>query len=120
MRKLIIVVTLVAAPLVAAAPAVAATADRAGSGSDDAAVMLAGSARRDLANPSVVPSTPQAREAATTQPSAVTKFGGETTTPPRHQRDDAQMAWEYAGAPAAPVARASAGSALARAPPAST
>ena len=120
MRKLIIVVTLVAAPLVAAAPAVAATADRAGSGSDDAAVMLAGSARRDLANPSVVPSTPQAREAATTQHSAATKSGGETAVLPRHHREDAQMAWTCAGAPAAPAGRAFAGSALARAPPEST
>ena len=120
MRKLIIVVTLVAAPLVAAAPAVAATADRAGSGSDDAAVMLAGSARRDLTNPSVAPSTPQAREAATTPHSLATESGGDTAAAPRHHHDDAQMAWAYAGAPAAPVARASAGSALARAPPAST
>ena len=120
MRKLIIVVTLVAAPLVAAAPAVAATADRAGSGSDDAAVMLAGSARRDLTDPPIAPPAPQAREAATPQHSLATKSGDETAAAPRHQRDDAQMAWECAGAPTATVARAYAGSALARAPPAST
>ena len=117
MRKLIVVVTLVVAPLAAAAPAVAATADRAGTRSDDAAVVTVGSARRDLRDPPFASPAPQARLAATAQPSAATKSGGDTAMLPRRPRDDVHVSWEYAGAPATPVAQASAGSALARAPP---
>ena len=117
MRKLIVVVTLVVAPLAAAAPAAAAAADRASTGSDDAAVVTVGSARQDLSDPPIASPAPQARQAVTTQHSAATKSGGDTAVLPRRPRDDVRASWECAGAPGAPVARASAGSALARAPP---
>jgi len=64
------------------------------------------------------PPASQAREAATSRQSVETKGGGEAATLPRHHRDDAETASACVGVPAAPSDRVSAGSALARAPPA--
>ena len=119
MRKLIVVVMLVVAPSVAATPAAAATAGRPAAGSDDAAVVREGLARDGRAHPPSAPSTPQARKAATPLQSDDTESDGETAVVPRHHHHDAEAAASCAEAPAAPVARASAGNALARAPPAS-
>ena len=118
MRKLIIIVTLVAAPVVAAAPAIA-TAGHQATVSSAAAVVTVGPAREGLAYPPSAPPAPQARDAATPRQSADTKSGGETAVVPRHLRADAKSVSACAAAPAAPAAKTAAGCAKARAPPGS-
>jgi hypothetical protein len=118
MRKLIVAVTLATAPLVAAAPAPATAGHRVAVG-DDAAVVTAGLARDGLTHPPSAPPAPQARDAATPRKSGETKSRGETAVLPRHPHDDAETASASAGKPAVPAARTLAGSASARAPPAS-
>lgn len=116
MRKLIVVVTLIATPLVAAAPA-AATAGHQATVSSAAAVVTVGPARDGLAYPPSAPPAPQARDAATPRQSDDVKFGGETAVLPRRHHYGAESAAACATAPAAPVAKAAAGCAKARAPP---
>jgi len=118
MRKLIVVVTLIATPLVAAAPAAATAGHQATVGSA-AAVVTAGPARDGLAYPPSAPPVPQARDAATPRQSSDTRSGGETAVLPRHLRADAESVSACAAAPAAPVAKTAAGCAKARAPPGS-
>jgi hypothetical protein len=119
MRKLIVVISLVAAPLVAAAPA-AATAGPRAAVSSAAAVVTAGRARDGMAHPPSAPPVPQVRDAATPRESADTRPAGQTATLLRHDQDGAGHVSALAAAPAGPAARASAGSALARAPPVHT
>jgi hypothetical protein len=119
MRKLIVVVTLAAAPLLAATPAVAGTAGHQAVGSGAADVVIVGLAREGRAQPPSAPPVPQARDAATPRQSADTKSGGETAVLPRHHHDDTEMASTGVGAQAAPEDQASAGTAQARAPPGS-
>jgi hypothetical protein len=118
MRKLIVAVTLATAPLVAAAPVPATAGHRVAVG-DDAAVVSAGLARDGLTHPPLAPPAPQARDAATLRQSDETKPRGETAVLPRHPHDDAETASASAGKPAVPADRTLAGSASARAPPAS-
>jgi hypothetical protein len=110
MRKLIVAVTLATAPLVAAAPVPATAGHRVAVG-DDAAVVSAGLARDGLTHPPSAPPAPRK--------SGETKSRGETAVLPRHPHDDAETASASAGKPAVPAARTLAGSASARAPPAS-
>ena len=116
MRKLIVVVTLIATPLVAAAPAAATGGHQATVGSA-AAVVTAGPARDGLAYPPSAPPVPQARDAATPRQSADTKSGGETAVLPRRHHDGAEKAAACATAPATPAAQTAARCAKARAPP---
>ncbi|GEM_PF-2734543 len=118
MRKLIVVVTLAAAPFVAAAPA-AATAGHQAAVSSVATAVTARLARGGPAHPLSAPPAPQVRDAATPRQSADTRSGGRAAVLPRHRSGDAETASTCAGAPAAPATWESAGSALARAPPAS-
>ena len=116
MRKLIVIVTLIATPLVAAAPA-AATGGHQTTVSSAAAVVTVGPARDGLAYPPSAPPAPQARDAATPRQSADTRSGGETAVLPRDLRADAESVSACAAVPAAPVAKTAAGRAKARAPP---
>jgi len=118
MRKLVVVVTLIATPLVAAAPA-AATAGHQAAASRTAAVVTVRPARDALAYPPSAPPAPQARDAATPRQSADVKSSGETAVLPRHLRADAKSVSARAAAPAAPAAKTAAGCAKARAPPGS-
>jgi hypothetical protein len=117
MRKLIIIVTLAAAPLVAAAPATA-TAGHQAAVSSAADVVTAMPARGGPAHPLTAPPAPQARDAATPRQSARARYGVEIAVLPRHRPDRSAAASACAGAPEAPAVQAATGSALARAPPA--
>lgn len=119
MRRMIIVVSLVAAPLVAAAPATAA-ADHQAAVTSDAAVVTAVPARGGLTHPFAAPPAPQTRDAATPRQSAGANPDIEAAVPLRYLPGRGETASACAGAPAAPSARVSAGSALARAPPPTT
>ena len=117
MRKLIVIVTLVAAPVVAVAPAAAVTPGHLAAVSSPVAVVTTRPAGDGLAYPPSAPSAPQARDAATPRQSADTRSGGETAVLPRHLRADARSVSVCAAAPAAPAAQTAAGCAKARAPP---
>jgi len=101
MRKLIVVFTVVAAPLVTAAPAAAATADHPAAGSRDAAVVVMRFARDGLAHPPCSSrfAGPRGRHVAAVGRDEGGRRGRDAApTPPRRRRDGVGMRRRARGA----------------------
>ena len=125
MRKLIVVITVVAAPLATALPATAATtatsaiatAVRAASGSDAAPVAMAPSAVDEMLCPPAEPPPAEARDAAAPGTSADTRSGGADAVAPTGLHAGAEGLLARTITALSAVDAATTLEALARAPP---